>query len=431
MTDATVTSSEAPVIKPPRAVVGPVAWVRDNLFSSIGNSILTIVGLLCIYFAFSGLVKFALVDATWVAKDGADCAKNDGACWPFVFAKFGQFMYGTYPFELRWRPKLVYLLAIAALVPLMFNGLRDKLRIVGWIAAGSAVLIALKVAFLAAGSTFIGFEEMVDPIFLVTIVMVTALTAFVEERTGKKPFAIFFFGIFPFLATLLLVGGLLGLDIVPTHMWGGMLVTLVVATIGIVAAFPFGVALALGRRSKMPIVRAASVGFIEFIRGVPLITVLFMSSVMLPLFLPPGWNIDKLLRALFMVMLFAAAYLAEVVRGGLQAIPRGQFEAADALGLSYRQKMSMIVLPQALKLVIPGIVNSFIGLFKDTSLVLIIGLFDLLGIVQKNMTDSKWYAPTTAMTGYLFAGFMFWIFCFGMSRYSASVEKRLSAGDSR
>ncbi len=430
MTDVTA-STDAPAIKPPRAQVGPIAWLRENLFSSVGNSILTILGLAFIYFAISGLIKFAIIDATWVAKDGADCAKNDGACWPFVFAKFGQFMYGTYPFELRWRPKLVYLLAIAALVPLMFYGLREKLTVLGWFAAASAALIAAKVAFQATGSIFTGFDEMVDPMFLVVTGVVTLAMVLLEEKTGKTPFAIFFFLIYPIIATILLVGGVLGLEFVPTNMWGGMLVTLVVATVGIVAAFPVGVALALGRRSKMPFVRGASVGFIEFIRGVPLITVLFMSSVMLPLFLPPGWNIDKLLRALFMVMLFAAAYLAEVVRGGLQAIPRGQFEAADALGLNYRQKMSLIVLPQALKLVIPGIVNSFIGLFKDTSLVLIIGLFDLLGIVQKNMSDAKWYAPSTVMTGYLFAGFLFWAFCFGMSRYSASMEKRLSAGDRR
>jgi general L-amino acid transport system permease protein len=181
----------------------------------------------------------------------------------------------------------------------------------------------------------------------------------------------------------------------------------------------------------MPIVRMLSVGFIEFVRGVPLITVLFMASVMLPLFLPVGWTIDKLLRALIMVALFSAAYLAEVIRGGLQAIPRGQFEAADALGLSYAQKMGFIILPQALKLVIPGIVNSFIGLFKDTSLVLIIGIFDLLGIVQQNQTDAKWFSPSTAMTGYVFAGLVFWIFCFGMSRYSMFVERRVSAGDRR
>lgn len=431
MTDISASSTDTAAIKPPRAQVGPIAWLRDNLFSSVGNTVLTLLGAAFVYFALSGLLKFAIVDATWIAKDGGDCAKNDGACWPFVFAKFGQFMYGTYPFELRWRPKLVYLLAIAALVPLMFNGMREKMRVVGVLAAVSATLIALRFVFAAIGSSFAGFEETVDPLFLIFACAGALATSLIEERTGKKPFAIFFFLLFPFVTIVLLVGGVFGLEFVPTNFWGGMLVTLVVATTGIVAAFPIGIALALGRRSKMPIIRGASVGFIEFVRGVPLITVLFMSSVMLPLFLPPGWNIDKLLRALFMVMLFSAAYLAEVVRGGLQAIPRGQFEAADALGLSYRQKMSLIVLPQALKLVIPGIVNSFIGLFKDTSLVLIIGLFDLLGVVQKNMSDSKWYAPTTVMTGYLFAGMMFWIFCFGMSRYSASVERRLGAGDRR
>jgi general L-amino acid transport system permease protein len=413
------------------AHLAPVDWLRKNLFSSAENAVLTLLGLMFLVVAFSGLAKFAILDATWVAKDGADCVKNDGACWPFVFAKFGQFMYGTYPEELRWRPKLVYLMAIAALVPLMFEDLREKLKVLMWMAIVCAAFIAAKYAFLAIGSRFTGFDEMVDPLFLVAVCLLTLATVYLAEKTGKTPFAIFFFFIFPIITFVLLVGNVLGLDYVPTNFWGGMLVTLVVATTGIVAAFPIAMALALGRRSNMPVIKGASIAFIEFIRGVPLITILFLSSVMLPLFLPPGWDIDKLLRALFMVMLFSAAYLAEVIRGGLQAIPRGQFEAADALGLNYRQKMSLIVLPQALKLVIPGIVNSFIGLFKDTSLVLIIGLFDLLGVVQKNMSDAKWYAPTTVMTGYLFAGFLFWVFCFGMSRYSMSVERRLAAGDKR
>jgi general L-amino acid transport system permease protein len=430
MTDVTAASAQPDAIKPPRAQVGPVAWVRDNLFSSITNSILTLLGAALAFIVLKAFLGFAVLEATWVAKDGADCAKNDGACWPYVFSKFGQFMFGTYPEELRWRPKLVYLMAIAALVPLMFEDLRQKLTVWKWMAIGSAVLIAAKYAFLAVDSRFIGLDQMVDPIFLALTCAATLATIYLGEKTGNKPFAVFFFVIFPIVAVILLVG-FLGLESVPTHTWGGMLITLVVATTGIVAAFPLGIALALGRRSKMPVIKGVSVGFIEFVRGVPLITVLFMSSVMLPLFLPPGWNIDKLLRALFMVMLFSAAYLAEVIRGGLQAIPRGQFEAADALGLNYSQKMRLIVLPQALKLVIPGIVNSFIGLFKDTSLVLIIGLFDLLGIVQKNFTDVKWYAPTTVQTGLLFAGFVFWAFCYGMSRYSVSVEKRLAAGDRR
>jgi general L-amino acid transport system permease protein len=248
---------------------------------------------------------------------------------------------------------------------------------------------------------------------------------------GKLWNAIYAIFIFPVLAFILLIGGMFGLPYVPTDLWGGLLITLVVATSGIAGAFPIGILLALGRRSKMPFVRWVSIGFIEFVRGVPLITVLFMASVMLPLFLPQGWTIDKLMRVLILVALFSAAYLAEVIRGGLQAMPRGQFEAAEALGLNYAQKMGLIILPQALKLVIPGIVNSFIGLFKDTSLVLIIGMADLLGIVQQNQADAKWFSPSTAMTGYVFAGIVFWIFCFGMSRYSMFVERRLAAGDGR
>jgi general L-amino acid transport system permease protein len=289
-----------------------------------------------------------------------------------VTAKFAQFMYGRYPEPERWRVDLVYILALAGLVPLM-----------------------------------------------------------IPRVPGKFWNAVYVFAIFPVLAFFLLVGGVLGLPHVGTELWGGLLVTLVVASVGIAGSLPIGVLLALGRRSKMPVVRWVSIGFIEFVRGVPLITVLFMASVMLPLFLPPGMTFDKLLRALIGVALFSAAYMAEVIRGGLQAIPRGQFEAAEALGLSYPQRMGLIVLPQALKLVIPGIVNTFIGLFKDTSLVLIIGLFDLLGIVQLNNADSKWFSPTTAMTGYVFAGFIFWLFCFFMSRYSQMIERRLATGHER
>jgi general L-amino acid transport system permease protein len=246
---------------------------------------------------------------------------------------------------------------------------------------------------------------------------------------GKLWNAVYLIAVFPVAAYFLLVGDAFGLEHVGTELWGGLLVTLVVATVGIAGSLPIGILLALGRRSDMPVVRWVSIGFIEFVRGIPLITVLFMASVMLPLFLPPGMSFDKLLRALIGVALFSAAYMAEVVRGGLQAIPRGQYEAADALGLSYPKKMGLIILPQALKLVIPGIVNTFIGLFKDTSLVLIIGLFDLLGIVQLNNADSKWLSPTTAMTGYVFAGFVFWLFCFFMSRYSQMIERRLATGD--
>ena len=363
---------QATAIKPARIQLGAVAWLRENLFSSWFNTILSLLGLWLTYEAVSSLLGFAVIHATWSGTDGDACRPNSGACWPMIAAKFSQFIYGRYPDAERWRVNLMFALAAASLTPLM-----------------------------------------------------------IPKVPYKTLNGIFTFAIFPVIAFFLLRGGAFGLNHVGTELWGGLLVTLVVSGVGIVASFPVGVMLALGRRSRMPLVRWASVAFIEFVRGVPLITVLFMSSVMLPLFLPPGWSVDNLLRALIGVSLFSGAYMAETIRGGLQAIPRGQFEAADAIGLNYRQKMSMIVLPQALKLVIPGIVNSFIGLFKDTSLVTIIGMFDLLGIVQSNNTDQKWLAPTTAMTGYLFAGFVFWIFCFGMSRYSAFVERNLSSNENR
>ena len=239
--------------------------------------------------------------------------------------------------------------------------------------------------------------------------------------------AVLFFGVFPIVAFFLLAGGF-GLPHVETQLWGGLLVTLVISFVGIAVSLPLGIILALGRRSKMPVVKMFSVIFIETIRGVPLVTVLFMASVMLPLFLPPGVTFDKLLRALIGVALFASAYMAEIVRGGLQAIPKGQYEGADSLGLGYWQKMSLIVLPQALKVVIPNIVSSFISLLKDTSLVYIIGMFDLLGIVRQNFSDANWVSAQTPRTGLIFAAFVFWIICFSMSRYSQFVERRLDTG---
>ena len=247
----------------------------------------------------------------------------------------------------------------------------------------------------------------------------------------KLSLSLYLLVVFPILASSCCTAACSGCRAFGTELWGGLLLTLVIASVGIAASFPLGVLLALGRRSELPIVRYASIGFIEIVRGVPLVTVLFMASVMLPLFLPPDVTIDKLLRALVGVALFSAAYIAEMIRGGLQAIPRGQYEAADALGLGYAQKMGFIILPQALKLTIPGLVNSFIALFKDTSLVLIIGLFDLMGIVQQSVqADAKWFAQTAA-TGYFFAGLVFWVFCFAMSRYSAFLETRLNTGDKR
>jgi general L-amino acid transport system permease protein len=362
----------APISPPPRAGIGAMQWLRENLFSSWVNSLLTLLALWLIYNLAAIVLGWAILHATWHGQDGSACAQEAGACWPFIKAWIGGFLYGRYPEPERWRVNLTYLLAIAGLAPLM-----------------------------------------------------------IPQVPGKLWSALYLLLVFPVLAVILLSGGVLGLTFIPTDLWGGLLVTLVISSTGIAAALPIGIMLALGRRSPMPVVRWLSVGFIELVRGVPLITVLFMASVMLPLFLPEQWSIDKLVRALIMVALFSAAYLAEVIRGGLQAIPRGQFEAADALGLSYAQKMGLIVLPQALKLTIPGIVGTCIGLFKDTSLVLIIGIFDLLGMAQTASSAQNWLSPATPMTAYVVAGAIFWIFCFGMSRYSQMLERRLAAGGER
>jgi len=269
-------------------------------------------------------------------------------------------------------------------------------------------------------------------VILTGVIFVALLTPLLVPRAPYKRLnAILFFAVFPFVAFLLLVGGAFGLPYVETSLWGGLLVTLVLSYVGIVVSLPLGILLALGRRSNMPAVKLLSVIFIETVRGVPLVTVLFMASFMLPLFVPPGVTFDKFLRALIGVALFASAYMAEVVRGGLQAIPKGQYEGADSLGLSYWQKTGLIIMPQALQLVIPGIVNTFIGMFKDTTLVLIISMFDLLGIVKQNLSDANWATPQTARTGLVFAAIVFWLFCFGMSRYSMYMERRLDTGHKR
>ena len=364
----------------PRSEVGPLAWARKSLFATPVDSALTIIAALALAWALPQLLNWAFFSAVWSGADRTACLTTEqggflpagwtGACWPFIDARLGYFTFGRYPVDERWRVILCGAIFLALLVPLL---------------------------------------------------------------TPRAPFkrlnAILFFAVFPFIAFFLLLGGYFGLPYVETPLWGGLMVTLVISYVGIVTSLPLGILLALGRRSNMPIVKLLSVIFIETVRGVPLVAVLFMASFMLPLFVPPGMTFDKLLRALIGVALFSSAYMAEVIRGGLQAIPKGQYEGADSLGLGYWQKMGLIVMPQALKLVIPGIVNTFIGLFKDTTLVLIISLFDLLGTVKQSISgDPTWATPQTAKTGYVFAAAVFWIFCFGMSRYSIYMERRLDTG---
>ncbi|MBB2495701.1 amino acid ABC transporter permease [Aquipseudomonas ullengensis] len=358
-----------PDLPPPPLSVGVVAWVRSNLFSSWANTLLTLVAIYLVWLIVPPILNWAFFSADWHGTTRADCT-SEGACWVFISQRFSQFMYGFYPEALRWRVDLTLWLAIIGASPL-----------------------------------------------------------FIPLLTRKVAYGLGFVVIYPLLAYWLLHGGFFGLSEVSTSQWGGLLLTLVIAAVGISGALPLGILLALGRRSKMPAIRVICVTFIEFWRGVPLITVLFMSSVMLPLFLPEGMSFDKLLRALIGVILFQSAYVAEVVRGGLQAIPKGQYEAAAAMGLGYWRMMGLVILPQALKMVIPGIVNTFIALFKDTSLVIIIGLFDLLNSIKRATNDPAWLGMATE--GYVFAALVFWIFCFGMSRYSMHLERKLDTGHKR
>ncbi len=356
--------------KPPAANVAWLEWIRRGFFANPFDAALTAIGLYLLYLFVPPLVEWAIVKAAWQGSTPAACPDKQAACWVFVKARFTQFIYGPYPVPHRWRVDII--LAVAA--------------------AGLAALLLPR----APGKIWIGG------------MMLTA---------------------YPVAAAALLNGGVLDLAPVDTSDWGGLMLTLVVASWGIATAIPLGLLLALGRRAEMPVLRAASTVFIEFWRGVPLIGVLFMAATMFPLFLPAGATMDKLLRAMLAFSLFNAAYMAEVFRGGLQAIPRGQYDAARALGLGYWRMNALVILPQACRIAIPGVVNTCIGIFKETTLLLVIGVFDLLAMIQAGIADPQWLiGDHIRETGYFFAGLCFWVFCFGMSRYSVRLERRLSAG---
>ncbi|HAT86776.1 amino acid ABC transporter permease [Cohaesibacter gelatinilyticus] len=425
---AYVRTEMAPELPAPDNTHGPIAWMKHNLFSSIPNTILTLIGIYLIYWLSWPLLKFSFYDVAWTGDGREACTDKTGACWAYVRAYFSQFVYGRYPVSEYWRVDIVFAVGALGLIPALIPSAPYKRFNILF------MLIAYPVmTFILLSGGNLAFEDyLLEYGILFAIIVALGVGISVATKSDPKPVALTLGGIGIAIAIICGVMSFdFGLAHVETDRWGGFLVTLVIAVTGIAASLPLGIALALGRRSNMPIIRVVSVIFIEFWRGVPLITVLFMSSVVLPLFLPEGVTFDKLLRALIGVALFSAAYMAEVVRGGLQAIPKGQYEGASALGLTYWQSTGLIIMPQALKLVIPGIVNTFIGLFKDTTLVLIIGLFDLLGQVQFSFTDSKWATPNTSHTGYLFAAIVFWIFCFGMSRYSIFMENRLHTGHKR
>ena len=438
----------APEPAPP-STRGAWGWARAHLFGSVSQVLLTLFGALLVLAVVPPVLRFFIFDAVWTGTNREAClpqtvGRDVGACWPFIWAKWNQILYGFYPETERWRVNIVYGLAVALLVPLLvpkapykrlnalaFFGIYPLVAFVlltgGNVTMRNFVLGSFGLDFgltATAGGLWLSFWVQ----FAVVAGLVAALWAAVSPffGTARPDAAKAVLKVFAVLGLVLLVMDAdFGLQEVETRRWGGLMVTLVIAVTGIVASLPLGILLALGRRSELPLVKYSSIIFIEFWRGVPLITVLFFATYMLPLFLPGRFTIDGLLRVLVGVTLFASAYMAEVVRGGLQAIPKGQYEGAMALGLRPSWMMRLVVLPQALKLVIPGIVNNFIGLFKDTTLVLIVSIFDLLGSMRAAFTDPNWASPTTLFTGFGFAGIIYFVFCFGMSRYSMALEKRL------
>lgn len=366
---STPTSTAAPQfrdVKQGTWLRGWMAWARRNLFPTPFDTMLNLALAALFAWILTLVLPWAIFDATWSGDSRADC-DGSGACWAFVVNRFGQFIYGFYPPDERWR-------------------------------------VNLAIAVLALG--------------------LTALL--VRAVPGKRVTGLLMLLVYPPFAFWLLKGGFLGLPEVATTRWGGLMLTLVIGVSGIVLSFPLGVALALGRRSDLPVIHGFSVVFIELWRGLPMVTVLFMAIVMLPYFLPAGMRLDSLGLAVTGIVMFQSAYLAEIVRGGLQAVPKGQYEAANALGFGYWRTTIYIVLPQAIRIMIPGLVNNSIALLKDTTLVMVVGLFDLLNIVTAGSSDPLWLG--TATEGHVFVGLVFWTMCFGMSRYSHRLERSLRTG---
>ncbi len=353
-------------IKPPVTETGIIGWLKLNLFNSYLNSILTIFILLCFYKILPPFIKWAFIDSVWHGP-ASGCQLRGGACWAYVPANIKFVIFGLFPAGEQWRASIAMIIMVGTV---FYSRKRSRWK--------------TSLAYVWMGSTI--------------------------------------------MVGILLKGGILGLAPVESTKWGGLLLTLLLSVVGMTAAYPLGIVLSLGRRSQMPAIRTMSVVYIEMIRGVPLISLLFMSAVMFPLFLPEGITINKIFRAQVAIILFTAAYIAEVVRGGLQAMPKGQYEAAESMGLNYYQMMRLVILPQALKIVIPPTVGVLITAFKDTSLVAIIALYDLLRTTQSTLSDPRWMGFSTE--AYIFIALVYFIFCYAMASYSRKLEVELSAGES-
>jgi general L-amino acid transport system permease protein len=427
MTDA-LPAGERKQLAPPIDDSGLLGWVRRNLFSSWGNGITTVVLLAAVAWILSWFLDWAVFTANFTASAGSEC-RGQGACWALIREKARLIFFGTFPYDQQWRPFFAVVAMLAMLIATSDRRMWTPWRLLVIWSVGSFVTFLLMfgqlhiplslflAVALAVGGSGIAFRKGIGSPAEMNAYRALAAVGFVG-------LVLRILGILPAWAL-----AITPFSYVETGLWGGIPVTIILATYGLAFAFPYGILLALGRRSNLPLIKGLCVGFIELIRGVPLISLLIMASVMLPLFLPTGVTFDKFLRAQVGVILFAGAYIAEIIRGGLQSLPKGQFEAADAMGLNYVQKTALIVLPQALRVVIPPLINTFIGFFKDTSLVLIIGIFDFLNTANQALVDPAWAGYPGEV--YLFAAFVYFVFCYSMSRYSKYLELELNKGTRR
>ncbi|WP_108813569.1 amino acid ABC transporter permease [Loktanella sp. Alg231-35] len=421
-TIAFVRTEDVPAMPPPPNAVGPVRWIKDNLFATPANSVLTILAILAIYMILNGTVPW-MVNGIWASPSLAVCREildgASGACFAVLGERWNQLLFGfQYPADLYWRPGLAFVLLFFAAAPVLFFDLPRKLLIF------TALYPFIAYWLIWGGSIF-------GPLLALVGIVAGALF---YQRFVKNSFAIGFFGAIAVAFVVWTIGGAIlpdggitegAMRSVPSRDLGGFMLNMMLGVTCVSLSLPIGIALALGRQSSMPIIKLICVIFIEFVRGVPLITLLFVANVMLGYFFPPGSGVDLFLRVVIMITMFSAAYIAEVIRGGLAALPKGQYEAGDSLGLDYAQAMRLIILPQALKISIPGIVNVSVGLFKDTTLVSVISMFDLVGMIRGPILASvEWQGVYWELFG--FAALLFFITCYGISQYSQWLERRLA-----
>ncbi|MEM1430285.1 MAG: amino acid ABC transporter permease [Pseudomonadota bacterium] len=420
---AFVRQQEIPPSPPPANETGLIKWLRENLFSSIPNSILTILALLGIYWILSAALPWML-NGVWNAGSLSECREilqgTSGACWAVLTERWNQLLFGfVYPEEFYWRPALAFLLLLVCAAPVLFPKLPRNLLIL-------TAIYPFMAYFLMWGGS-IWTPVLVAVGLVVGYVVYSRLVAqsFAMGFFGGVAAALVFWALQGFIQAPLDAVAPVALEAVPSRDMGGFMLNMILGTVCISLSLPIGIALALGRQSSMPIIKWICVVFIEFVRGVPLITLLFVANVVLAYFLPPGTTFDLILRVIIMITMFAAAYIAEVIRGGLAALPRGQYEAADSLGLDYAQAMRLIILPQALKISIPGIVNVAVGLFKDTTLVSVISMFDLVGMIRGPiLASTDWNGVYWELFG--FAALLFFVVCYSISQYSQWLERQLA-----